>query len=109
GRDAEIAADDPAVLDQLLHDAADEIHRDREADSLGRASPAALGHGGVDADELAAGVDERASGISDIDRRVGLDEILNIRETELGPARRADDTERDGMGEAERVADREHN
>ena len=30
----------------------------------------------VDADELAAQVDERAAGIAGVDRRIGLDEVL---------------------------------
>ena len=34
--DAEIAANHAAVLDELLHHAAHEVHRDREAETLGR-------------------------------------------------------------------------
>ena len=57
---------------------------------------------------LPAAVDQRAAGIAGIDRRVGLDEILEPVDAEVIAAERADDAERDGVAEAERIADREH-
>src|SRR5690606_3071489 len=103
----EVTPDYAAVLDELLRHAANEIDGDREADALGRAFAAAFGDGGVDADELAARVHEGAAGVARVDRRVRLDEIL-VRGKAEAPADRADDAERDGMAQAERVADREH-
>jgi hypothetical protein len=51
---------------------------------------------------------ERAAGIAGIDRRVGLDEILEPVDAEVVAAQCADDAVRDGVAEAERIADREH-
>ena len=76
----------------------------------------ALGDGGVDADDLAGGVDERAARVARGDRRVGLDqavESLGLADRQRAVERR-DDPRRDGRvaveveGEADghdRVAD----
>ena len=37
-------------------------------------------HRGVDADEFAIGIDQRAAGVADVDGRVGLDEVLEGRD-----------------------------
>src|SRR5690606_14518898 len=65
-----------AVLDELLRHSPNEIDGNRKADTLGRAFAAALGHRGVDADQLAARVHEGAAGVARIDRGVCLDEVL---------------------------------
>src|SRR5690606_5560247 len=96
-----------AVLDELLRHSPNEIDGNRKADTLGRAFAAALGHCGVDADQLAARVHEGAAGVARIDRGVCLDEVLVLGEAEA-PADRADDAERDRLAQAERVADRKH-
>ena len=64
----------------------------------------------VDADHLAARVQERATGVARVDRRVGLDDVVD-RE----PVRRldeslecADDARRHRAVEAEGIADRDH-
>ena len=62
----------------------------------------------VDADEVARRVDERAAGVAGIDRRIGLDEVLEAIDAEMVAPERADDAHRDGVAEAERIADREH-
>src|ERR1700683_2079239 len=59
----EPAAHDVTVSDNLLHDAAHEINRDRKADSF-RAAVGAVQHGGVDADQLAVRVDQRTPGVA---------------------------------------------
>src|SRR5258705_193326 len=50
-------------------------------------SPATLAeNAGVDANQLAARVDERAAGVARVDRRVGLNEIFVVRESKIRPA-----------------------
>jgi hypothetical protein len=66
--------------------------RNREADA-DRA--ARLRHDrGVDADEVAAHVDQRTAGIALVDRRVGLDEILEHVDAEAGTVDGGDDSAR---------------
>ena len=54
---------------------------------------------------MAHRVDERAAGIARIDRRVGLDEVLEAVDAELIASKRADDAERDRAAETEWIAD----
>ena len=65
-------------------------------------------HRGIDADQLAIGVDQRASGIADVDGRVGLDEVFESRHAQLAAAGGAHDALRDGLRQAHGVADGEH-
>ena len=81
------------------------IHWNREADAVG--AQGLRQHGGVDADQLSIGVDERAAGVAEIDRRVGLNEVLEIRDAEPSAAGRADDALRHCLAETERIADGE--
>ena len=68
-----------AVVDQLLDGAAGLVDRDREADAdvaaLAAEAAADGGDGGVDADDLAVEVDQRAAGVARVDRGVGLDRV----------------------------------
>ena len=101
------AADHVAMLQDLLHDAAHEIDGNRKTDPFGSAG-GAVQHGGVDADQVALRVDERAAGIAEIDGGIGLNEILESRESELTAARGAHDALRHGLADAVGIADREH-
>jgi hypothetical protein len=67
--------DDVAVGENLLGDTAHQVHRDGETDTLGTAR-GAVEHGGVDADEIAARIDQGAAGIAEIDGCIRLDEVL---------------------------------
>src|SRR6185437_16240190 len=99
------AADHASVLDDVVQHAADHIDRDRKTDSF---DPEALGdHGGVDADQGAARVDQRPAGVAEIDGRIGLDEILERRDPELAPGCGADDAMSHGLRKTERIADGE--
>ena len=60
--------------------------------------------GGVDADDFAAGVDERPAAVAEVDRRVGLDVVVEARVEQLSTDE-ADDADRHGVDVAERVAD----
>ena len=103
---ADPSANDPAILDDRVHDAAHEVHRNGESDAFDAGLPA--GNRAVEADELAARIDECAAGVAEIDRGVGLDEILENRDAELAAAGRADDALCHRLPEPERIADREH-
>ena len=83
-------------------------HRDREPDVRRRRGRTAAGDGGVDADDLAGGVDERAARVARRDRRIGLDQ--SVEECSVGADRaieRRHDAERDRRVavEPEREAD----
>ena len=106
GFDAQPAASHAAVREDLVHHAAHHVHRNREADAVG--AKVLRQHRGVDADQLALRVDERAAGIAEIDGGIGLDEILEIRDAEPAAAGGADDALRDRLAESERIADRQH-
>ena len=63
------------VLDQLVHHRARQVDRDGEA--VARVEAGLAGDGGVDADDLAPDVDQRAARVARVDRGVGLDEVLD--------------------------------
>ncbi len=56
-----------------------------EADAL-IAFRAVSDDGGVDADQFAAIVHQRAAGIAGVDGGVGLDEVFVLLDSEIGPA-----------------------
>ena len=60
--DAQVTAGDMAVLDEAVHDVAGEVDGDGEADAL--VAAAAAQNGGVDADEPAVGVHQRAARVA---------------------------------------------
>ena len=89
----------------MVGDPAGEVGRDREADSLVAATVG--GDGGVDADDFALEVDQRAARVAGIDRGVGLEELSPADATEFA-ALPADDAGADGGLQIERIADRDH-
>src|SRR5262249_13900720 len=89
---------------QIVDDSSRQVARHRKTDSL---VPAAFTEDpGVDANQLAARVDERTARVAAVDSGVGLDEIFIVGKTQSGPARRADDASRDRPVELIRAADR---
>ena len=106
GHDADPAAHHASLGEDLVHHAAHEVHRDRETDAFH--AEILREHRGVDADQLAVGIDQRATGVAHVDGRVGLDEVLEGRDAELAAARRADDALRDRLRQADGIADGEH-
>ena len=70
--DADEGAAHAAVLDDLAQHELRGVARDRKADAL-----RARDHRGVDADHLAARGDQRPAGIAGVERRVGLDHVLD--------------------------------
>ena len=101
GAHADIAARHAAAGAKLRQDRRGAVDRDREPDVAG-----ARADRGVDADDLAPRVDQRPAAVPEVDRRVGLDVVVEARIEEL-PAEVADDADRHGVLVAERVADRE--
>src|SRR4051794_8101922 len=104
---AEVGVSDLAAGDQLLRDALDRARRDREADAVAAARVAL--DLGVDADHLAARVEQRPARVAVVDRRVGLDRARDrevVRRLD-GAVQRAHDARGDGVLEAERAADRD--
>src|ERR1022692_3914618 len=100
---ADGAADDFAVLDDVVVDLRRHVDGQGEADAL--VSAVARGDGGIDADELAADVQQRAAAIAGVDGGVGLQEMRKrhgrVHIALLG----ADDARRDGGLIAERRTD----
>ena len=95
------------VFDDVVHDMPGEVARHGKPDPLISARLAVDRR--VDANELAACVDERAPGVSRVDRRIRLNEVLVRGEAAAeAPAGRADDAERDGLVELIGIAHREH-
>ena len=104
--DAEIAADDLALLDQALDDAARQRRGDGQSDPL---VTARLGDDGrVDPHDLAGQIDQRPPRVAGIDRRVGLNERLVFASPQVVSLGRRDDAGGHRMVEAERAADGQH-
>ncbi len=86
----------------------------RVASLIGTARPEAdAGDGGVDADDAPEAVGQRAAGVARVERRVGLDHVLDqptgrARAGRQRAPERRDDARGDRAGEAHRAADRDH-
>ncbi len=96
------------LADDLRHNAIDHINGDRKADAC--AGAGWRDDGGVDADQPSGGVKERSTGITGIDRGVGLNDVRDFpaptgRQMTL---ERADDSSGQGLVEPKWIADREH-
>ena len=103
-KDAEVGAGHFTVLQDLVHDVAGQVHGDCKSNAL--AAFRTVGDdGGVDADQLAAIVDQRAAGVAGIDGRVGLDEVFIGFDAQVGTAGGADDSHGHGLADAKGVAD----
>src|SRR4051812_27957102 len=74
--DAEVAAANASILDQPARDPTREVAGNGETDALRGADD-----GRVDADHFATGVEQRATRVAGIQRRIGLDDVVD------GPAR----------------------
>ena len=101
--DADIGAPHPAVARDFAGDEIGGVGGDGEADAL-----RAHDDGGVDADDLAGGRDERAAGVAGVQRRVGLHDVLDhaARSRLQRAPERGDDAGGHRRVEAERIADR---
>ena len=105
GRDADVCAADTAMAHQFAQHEACCVGGNGKADALG-----ADNDGGVDADHLAARRHQRAAGIAGIERRVGLDDVVDqpaAARTQRA-AERGDHAGGYGRFEAEWIADGDH-
>jgi hypothetical protein len=107
GNEAQPAARHVALRQDLFHDAAHQI------DGIAKPMPSGppyctVQHRGVDADQIALRIDERAAGVAEIDGGVGLNEILESRQSQLAAAGGADDALRHGLADPVGIADGEH-
>ncbi len=93
---------DVSVLYQTFQDPTRQVRRHGKSDALIAAAFAEDGR--ADADEPAVGIHERATGVTGVDGRVSLDEILVIQ-VQGGASLGADDTGGDGLPDPERIAD----
>ena len=100
--DADVAATDAALLDEPAGDEFGGFAADGEADALGGGDD-----GGVDADDLGAGVEEGAAGVAGVEGGVGLEDVVDEAAGAggEGAAEGADDAGGDGVFEAEGIAD----
>ena len=102
---AEETADDMAVVHNLIHHALGKIHGNGKTHAL---IPAAAGKDrGVDADQFAFRVYERAARIAGVDSCVGLNEVFIVLDAKIGAARGAHDSHGDGLADAKGIADGE--
>jgi len=107
---ARLDADPAAAHLAFLHDALEHDlghrHGDGEADA--HAAARARIDRGVDAQQVAVDVDQRAARVAGVDGRVGLDEVLEVVDAELVAAQRRDDAAGHGLADAEGIADGQH-
>jgi hypothetical protein len=66
-------------------------HVDRNRKAHAGIAAGGTDEGGIDANKVALKIDERATGVSRIDRGVGLNEILELLDTDIRPVQAADD------------------
>ena len=104
--DADPAARHGAGADDLFHDVAHRRYRDGEADAQ-RTAGARVDRG-VDADQMAAAVDQGAAGVAGVDRGVGLDEVLEGVDPEVRAPEGRDDAHGHRLADAEGIADGQH-
>ncbi len=102
---SQIAAHDAAVLHELRYDPLGHVDRNGETDSLSR-----LNHRRIDADHPAAAIKQRTAAIARIQRRIGLDHVIDqmTGDAPERAAKRADHPRRHSRIEPEWTADRHH-
>src|ERR1700722_18251442 len=92
GHDADPAADDAPVRDDLAQDPAHHVDRDRKADAL---DADVLGDdGGVDAYQRPGRIHQGTAGVAEVDGSIGLNEVLERSDAQLLAAGGADDAVR---------------
>ena len=91
------------MLDQLVGDRLGKIAGNRKADA--HVTAAAAENGGVDTHHLAVQIDQRATGVTRIDRGIGLDEVLVVIDTDAGAAFGTDYTDGQRVTQTEGIAD----
>src|SRR5258708_3817668 len=102
--DAQVTACHLAVIQDLIHHVASQVDRNGKPDSF-VASRTVRQNRRVDSDQFAAIVYQRSTGVSRIDWRVGLNEVLVVFNSKIAAAFGAHNAHRDRLAYAERIAD----
>ena len=100
------ATNDAAILLDFFDDAAHQVHRDSESNPF--CSGVLCQHGGVDADQFASAVDQCATRIAFIDRRIRLDEVFEGKKVKHPATSRADDALGYGFTQTIWIANRQY-
>src|SRR5262249_7379139 len=98
--DSEVASDHFPRFRNLLHDESGHVGGNGKADA--EISSSRTEDRGVDSNQFTARVNQRAPGISGIDGRIGLNEVLFVFNSETAAACGADDSHRHRAADAER-------
>ena len=93
------------MFHDLIRNSADNVYRDGK--SHARMGVARVEEGGIDANELAAEIDQGSSCISRIDRGIGLNEIFDLPNSSLVPVQSANDPGGHRLTDVKRAADRD--
>src|SRR4029077_18827690 len=104
---ADVPAHDATFSTQALHYLTRQICWNSKADSL--VSAAAGEDRGIDAEQPALDVNERATRVAHVNSCVGLNKILVINNSHAATANRADDPHCDRLPKPKGIANRQHN
>ena len=99
--DTEITAHDHTAAGEAFEDIARHVDGNGETDAL--IAAATTDDGGVNADETAFHIHERATGVTGVDGGIGLDEIFVAIEAKPAATKRTDDAAGHGLPDAERI------
>ena len=92
-QDTEVGALDFAVFENLVHYVTCQVNGNRKTDSL-VPSGIARDDRGVDADEVSFVINQRATGVAGVDRRVRLNEVFDFLNAEVAATHRTHDPRR---------------
>ncbi len=108
---SQIAANDFAVGQNLIHYRLSHAHRNRKTDSFISAFAAVSAvrkNGGIDTDEIAMNVNHRAAGIAGVDGCIRLDEVFIVFDTKAAASSCTHDSHRGRLANSKWIADREN-
>ncbi|EJK92634.1 hypothetical protein UUU_06200 [Klebsiella pneumoniae subsp. pneumoniae DSM 30104 = JCM 1662 = NBRC 14940] len=100
---AELTAFHLAIFHHLLGQVFHHVARDSKTDT--DVAAVRRQNGGVDTDQLAVEVHQRAAGVPAVNRRIGLDKVFVVFHVEAATAQRGDNPGGHGFAQTERVAD----
>src|ERR1017187_3101238 len=104
---AQICTGHLTVVDDLVHHIARHTNRDGKTDAL-IPSRSVCQDGGVDADQVAAVIHQRAARVAGVDRRIGLNEVFVVFDAQIGAPLSADDAHGDSFTHTKGIADGQH-
>ena len=90
----------------FVHVMTGKIDRDGKSNPL--ASATSRQNRSIDSDQLSLGIDQGAAGVSRINGRIGLDEVLIVLDAQMRAAFGADDSHGHRLADAERISNGKH-